>query len=60
MAQDGVRGAVGYNADDRFCLDGTRLVTINGSYGADGTEYRTEVEGYSKVISRGTAGSGPQ
>jgi hypothetical protein len=59
LAQDGVRGSVNYDADDRFCLDGQRLVAISGSYGADGTEYRTEIESFSKVISRGTAGIGP-
>ena len=59
VAQDGVRGSVNYDADDRFCLDGQRLVAINGSYGADGTEYRTEIESFAKIISRGSAGTGP-
>ena len=59
LAQDGVRGGVNYDANDRFCLDGQRLVAINGAYGADGTEYRTEVESFSKIISHGTAGTGP-
>jgi hypothetical protein len=59
IAQDGVRGSVNYNADDRFCLDGQRLVAISGTYGADGTEYRTEIESFSKVVSRGVAGTEP-
>jgi hypothetical protein len=60
MAQDGVRGGVSYDANDRFCLDGQRLVAIPpGAYGADGTEYRTERESFTKVVSYGTAGSGP-
>src|SRR6185503_15887383 len=60
MAQDGVRGGINYDANDRFCLDGQRLMAINGSvYGADGTEYRTERESFSKVISYGAAGNGP-
>jgi hypothetical protein len=53
LAQDGVRGSINYDANDRFCLDGQRLVAISGTYGADGTEYRTEIESFSKVISRG-------
>jgi hypothetical protein len=53
IAQDGVRGSINYDANDRFCLDGQRLVAISGTYGADGTEYRTEIESFSKVISRG-------
>src|SRR4029453_8494992 len=42
MAQDGVRGGVNHDANDRYCLDGQRLMVISGSYGADGAEYRTE------------------
>src|SRR6185503_7906548 len=59
MAQDGVRGAINYDANDRFCLDGQRHMAISGTYGADGTEYRTERESFTKVISYGTAGNGP-
>lgn len=59
LAQDGVAGAIGYDANDRFCLDGHRLIAISGAYGADGTEYRTEIESFAKIISHGTAGTGP-
>jgi hypothetical protein len=55
MAQDGASGGVNYDANDRFCMDGQRLV----AYGSDGTEYRTEIDTLSKIISHGTAGSGP-
>jgi RHS repeat-associated protein len=34
-----------------FCLDGKRLVAVNGDYGAEGTEYRTEVDTFTRVIS---------
>src|SRR5262245_52242584 len=61
VAQDGVRGRINYDADDRFCLDGQRLVAVHGgSYGGDGAEYRTERESFSKVISYGAAGNGPE
>ncbi len=60
VAQDGLLGRVNYDVNDRFCLDGQRLMAINnGTYGADGTEYRTEIESFSRVISHGTAGTGP-
>ncbi len=59
-AQDNAHGTIRYDADDRFCLDGQRLVAISGTYGASGTEYRTEVESFVKAVSRGTAGGGPQ
>ena len=61
VVQDGVKGAISYDANDRFCLDGQRLVVSNGgAYGADGTEYGTERESFSKVVSHGQAGSGPE
>ena len=59
QATDGVRGSVNFDANDRFCLDGQRLIVVTGSYGADGAEYRTEQESFSRIISYGTAGNGP-
>jgi hypothetical protein len=59
MIQNGVVGAINFDANDRFCLEGQQLTAISGTYGADGTEYRTEVETFSRIISRGTAGTGP-
>jgi hypothetical protein len=54
LAQDGVRGGVRFDANDRFCLDGQRLMAINGgTYGAANTEYRTERDSFSKIVSYG-------
>lgn len=51
---------VGMDQNDRFCLDGQRLVLVGaGTYGAPGTEYRTEIDSFAKVTAVGTAGSGP-
>ena len=59
-AQDNVHGSINYNANDRFCLNGQRLMVINGgTYGAAGSEYRTEIETFSKIIAHGSAGTGP-
>jgi len=60
MAQDGVRGAVNYNTSDRFCLDGSRLIAITGGasgYGANGTQYRTEIESFAQMTSYSASGS---
>jgi len=57
LIQDGVKSAVNYTASDSLCLDGQRLVAIAGSYGSSGTEYRTEGESFSRIISYGTSGS---
>ncbi len=59
LAQDNVHGGVNYDTNDRFCMEGQRLVAISGTYGASGTEYRTELDGFSKIISYGAAGNGP-
>lgn len=60
LVQDQVNRGVLYDSNDRFCLDGQRLVLISGaSYGADGAEYRTERESYTRIKSYGTAGNGP-
>lgn len=59
VAQDGIAGSVNFDGDDRFCLDGQRLVVISGRYGADLAEYRTERDVFSRVVSYGSAGGGP-
>ena len=42
----------GVNFDgDRFALDGQRLIANDGSYGNNLAEYRTEVDGMSKIVS---------
>ncbi len=54
-AVDGANHKFGvkYDANDRFCLDGQRLINVSGAYGADGTEYRTEIDTYSKITQKG-------
>ncbi len=52
--RDGVNTPVQYMASDGFCLDGERLIPINGVNGMDGTEYRTERDTFAKIVSTGT------
>ncbi len=60
-AQDGAAAPVQYSLQDRFCLDGQRLVVVNGAaYGTVGSEYRTEIESYARIRAHGAAGAGPQ
>jgi hypothetical protein len=59
LAQDNVHGSVNFDNNDRYCLEGQRLVAISGTYGANGTVYRTEIDGFSQITSYGTAGNGP-
>lgn len=60
--------------NDRFALDGQRLIVVknssggalttvqaqNAAYGRAGTEYHTAIESWTKVTAQGTAGQGPQ
>jgi Salmonella virulence plasmid 65kDa B protein len=59
MAQDGERGGVNFDMKDRYCLDGQRLMVISGAYGAAGSQHRTEIDGFSRIVANGTAGNGP-
>ncbi|MFA0115083.1 RHS repeat-associated core domain-containing protein [Vibrio sp. 10N.261.46.E11] len=59
LHKDGRWGGVNFDNEDRYCLDGKRLVTISGKDGENQTEYRVEKNGYAKVISFGRAGNGP-
>ncbi len=50
---------VDYDNNDKYCLNGQRLVSVNGTYGADGTEYRTILESFDKIISYGNTAGAP-
>jgi RHS repeat-associated protein len=47
--KDGYVNGVNFNDDDRFFLDGQRLVCISGTYGQAGSEYRTEIDAYARI-----------
>lgn len=49
-AQDDLRSAVNYGPNDRLVLDGQRLVVVEGTYGNEGSLYRTEIESWSKIV----------
>jgi RHS repeat-associated protein len=41
---------ISFTAEDRFCLDGQRLLLVAGSaYGANGSEYRTELDSFARI-----------
>lgn len=56
--QDGYLGGINFS-NDKFCLDGQRLINIAGTYGADGAEYRTEINQFSKIYSWGNQAGDP-
>lgn len=55
-AIDGFWGSINYNSNDRFALDGQRLINITGDYGAANTIYYTENHQWNQVV----AGATPQ
>ncbi|MDO8412450.1 MAG: SpvB/TcaC N-terminal domain-containing protein, partial [Gallionellaceae bacterium] len=64
LIQDGVLDTINYNANDKYCMDGQRLVPVTATASppagcTTSTEYRTERESFTRVVSCGTAGSGP-
>lgn len=50
VAQDGRHGSVNYDLDDRFTLDGQRLMVVSGAYGQPQAVYHTEIQTWRKVI----------
>ena len=62
LEQDGPGASRGLtlDRDDRFCLDGQRLIATKGDYGADGTEYRFELDDFTRIVSHGSSGNGPE
>ncbi|MCG8434807.1 MAG: FG-GAP-like repeat-containing protein, partial [Gammaproteobacteria bacterium] len=45
--------------DDRFCLDGQRLILLSGEHGKNGSTYRTVVESFQEVTALGGTQYGP-
>jgi RHS repeat-associated protein len=62
LAQDGVVQDVQLVTADEYCLDGNRLRLVqgSGSQGAYPSEYRTELETFSRIKVMATGTQGPQ
>lgn len=55
VATDGNSRSVTYTNEDRLCLDGQRLIPMNGgTYGQSGTQYRTEIDSFDRVTQLGS------
>ncbi len=55
LYHDGKVSAVNFSKDDRFALDGQRLILKSGTYGGDGAEYQTENYSNLKITSHGVS-----
>ncbi len=58
-ATDSEVSPIRWNADDRFCMDGQRLIVTRGNYGAPGSLYKTEIDSYVKVMAVGGSAGSP-
>lgn len=59
MALDGYKGGINYDENDKFCMDGQRLVPIpNPNLPPGVVEYRTEPDTFTRVKSYGTTPTG--
>jgi len=58
VAQDGKTLGITFTENDRLCLDGQRLIRVNGGgYWNAGGEFRTEIESFKRI--KMLTGSGP-
>ncbi len=60
LQQDGLAMPITWGVEDRFCLDGQRLLlTSAGAYGAVGSTYRTEIDSFATVTAVGGSAGDP-
>ncbi len=60
LNQDKQALPIAWNSNDRFCLNGQRLLLVGGSaYGASGSQYRTEIDSQIIVTAHGQTGGEP-
>jgi RHS repeat-associated protein len=50
---DGVAKPITWTNEDRFCLNGDRLLLVSGSYGVSGSTYKTEVDSFARITAVG-------
>ncbi|PUA26358.1 MAG: hypothetical protein B0W54_21540 [Cellvibrio sp. 79] len=58
LVQDSIAKPITWTAEDRFCLDGQRLILISGSYGADTSTYKTEMDSFVTITAVGNVSNG--
>ncbi|WP_237067297.1 RHS repeat-associated core domain-containing protein [Microbulbifer guangxiensis] len=59
LGQDGQARPITWTAEDRFCLDGQRLLVVEGEYGEPGSRYRTEIDSFALMQAHGGEAGNP-
>ena len=53
LIHDNAPGSITWSSNDRFCLDGQRLMVVSGGYGEPDSTYKTELDSFVIVTARG-------
>ncbi|MGM8228508.1 FG-GAP-like repeat-containing protein [Cellvibrio sp. ARAG 10.3] len=53
LIHDGTSKPITWTAQDRFCIDGQRLMLVSGTYGAANSTYKTELDNFALVTAKG-------
>jgi len=53
LVQDGASTAINWSSQDRFCIDGQRLMLVSGTYGAANSTYKTELDNFTLITAKG-------
>ncbi|WP_444882714.1 RHS repeat-associated core domain-containing protein [Microbulbifer sp. PSTR4-B] len=60
LGQDDNNSPITWGSEDRFCLDGQRLLLVNGgNYGEPDSQYRTEIDSFGLVTAHGGGAGKP-
>lgn len=60
LIHDGGAKPINWSAEDRFCLNGQRLILVSGTYGAANSEYALEIDNQVRVIAHGGTSGNPE
>ncbi|EAQ65507.1 Rhs family protein [Marinomonas sp. MED121] len=52
-AEDNVVKGISFASSDKFCLNGNKLLAVTGAYGANGTQYKTNIDNFERIYSKG-------
>jgi RHS repeat-associated protein len=53
LSQDTAAKPITWSSEDRFCLDGQRLILVSGTYGAANSTYKTEMDSFTTITAVG-------
>jgi RHS repeat-associated protein len=60
VAQDTTAAPVALQVSDGYCINGSRLRLVSGTYGEANSIYQTEIADFSQITAVGTTGNGPE